>query len=344
MAEGSLAVLPQQRIGSADEGMRLASSRQKPAVWDETMAYAKLTVSAVGHQEGKVGGGVVVYVSKGSAKALKGLPAELDGVSITIRKAGLISISPGAMGKVTGDPNVYKRGDRIACGSSCATAGGDSGTFGAIVTKGDDGTLFVLSNNHVLAGCNHIPPGMPIMSPAPTDARPGGPPPLSIAELTETIAMHSGNPKHVDPCQEDIAIGKLLVPDRVSSWQGGDDGYDTPTTIVDPEPDMKVKKIGRTTGLTFGAVDSEVSDPFPVACNVKGFKATVWFRNFWCLLGNEVPFALPGDSGSLVVTEDGKGAVGLLFSSSPGGAIGHMIPFRQIAKALGVKLQNGHGL
>ena len=226
MAEGSLAVLSQQRIGSADEGMQLASARHKEKIWEDTQAYAPLAVSAVGHQDGKEGGGVVLYVSKGSAKALKAFPKEIDGVPIMIRNVGLISINPSQVGKFAGEPKVYSRDGRIACGSSCATTVGDAGTLGAIVTKAGGESLFVLSNNHVLAGCNQIPPGLPIMSPAPFDARPGGLPPLAIAVLSEAIPMHSGNPKHVKPCEEDAALGEIRLPDQVSSWQGGDDGYD----------------------------------------------------------------------------------------------------------------------
>lgn len=344
MAEGSLAVLPQQRIGSTSDGMQLASARHKEEAWDATLAYAMLAVSAVGHQEGKANGGVVVYISKGSAKALKAVPKEIDGVPIVIRKVGLISINPAQAGKYSGEPKIYTRGDRIACGSSCATTIGDAGTLGAIVTKKGDDALFALSNNHVLAGCNQIPPGLAIMSPAPADSRPGGRPPLAIGELTEAIPMHSGNPKHVKPCEEDVAIGRITEPTKVCTWQGGDDGYDTPVEITEPEMDMRVKKVGRTTGLTLGAVDAQVTDPYPVACNVKGFKANVWFNNFWSLLGDETPFALPGDSGSLVVTEDGKKAVGLLFSSSPNGAVGYMVTLSQVVKKLGIDLKSGYGI
>jgi hypothetical protein len=72
--------------------------------------------------------------------------------------------------------------------------------------------------------------------------------------------------------------------------------------------------------------------------------SSVCLRNQVSFTHSEAPFALPGDSGSLVVTEDGRAAVGLIFSSSPNGAIGHMIPFRQIAKKLGIKLRNDHGV
>lgn len=107
MAEGSLAVFPQQRLGSADDGMKLASARHKEAAWHDTLAYAGLSVSAVGHREGE-DPGVIVYVSKGSARALKPVPKELDGIPVTIRKIGLISISPDKAGKVTGEQMVYK--------------------------------------------------------------------------------------------------------------------------------------------------------------------------------------------------------------------------------------------
>lgn len=345
MAQGSMAACPRMQLASEEEGRLLAARRHKVGAWTETKAFAGLAVSAVGHGTGD-DAGVIVYVSKGSAKALRSVPEEIDGVPITVRKIGLITINPERAGKVTGDPKVYLKGNRIACGSSCATggAGAGAGTFGAIVTKGDDEALYLLSNNHVIAGCNQIPPGMPILSPAALDAKPGGQVPITIATVSEAVPMLSGDPHHVKPCEEDVAIGLISDGTKVSSWQGDDDGFDTPTTIVEPELSMRVKKVGRTTGLTIATIDSKVSDPYPIPCNVRGFRANIWFKNFWCLLATEAPFALPGDSGSLVVTEDGRGAVGILFSSTPTGEVGHMIPFSHVAKKLGIKLRSGHGI
>jgi hypothetical protein len=344
MAEGSLAVVP-QRLGSSAEGMQLAAAKNKTNLWEETRPFSKLAVQAVGVRPGADDQGVVVYVSKGTARLLKSLPKEIEDVPIIVRKIGLVSIRAEQVNKAMWEPNVFLQGERIACGSSCASAGGDAGTFGALVKIDGDDSIYMLSNNHVLAGCNHIPPGMPILSPSPDDARPGLLAPQSIAELSKAVPMRSGDPRHVKPCEEDVALGLVVKPDLVSSWQGNpEEGYDTPAELVDPVQNMRVKKFGRTTGLTIGTVDSRVEEPIPIPCLAKGFKGNVWFENVWYVLGVGSRFALPGDSGSLVVTEDGQSAVGLVFSSNPGGEIGLMIPIRHVAKELGVTLLNGHGV
>jgi hypothetical protein len=277
---------------------------------------------------------------------LRQFPQEIDGVPVEVLKIGLVSIRPdqAQAGKPTREPNIYLRKKRIACGGSCASGGGDPGTFGAIVIRKREDGLFMLSNNHVLASCNHIPPGMPIMAPASDDARPGAWPPQSIAQLAEVVPLRSGDFRHVDPCEDDVALGLIVQPDAVTSWQGDAEGYDTPTEIVDPVAGMRVKKIGRTTGLTEGFIHTVAAEPTPLPCNARHFKGTVWYTNAWYVVGSETPFALPGDSGSLVVTENGRAAVGLLFSSSSSGDYGLIFPIRHILKKLGVALVNGHGV
>jgi hypothetical protein len=60
---------------------------------------------------------------------------------------------------------------------------------------------------------------------------------------------------------------------------------------------------------------------------------------------NSQYFVLPGDSGSLVVNEDGLVAVGVLFAGNPSGDYGWIIP---MPAALGVfgglSLVSGHGV
>lgn len=343
MAEGRMTVIPQS-IGSVEEGMQLASSRNKPNAWTETAAFAGLSVQAVGVEEGKAEPGVIIYATKGTAKSFKSLPKEIDEVRIVVRKIGLVSVNPDQANNATTEPKTHLRKERITCGSSCATAGGDAGTIGAVVKRLDDEKFFIMSNNHVLAGCNTIPLGMPILAPWPEDCRPDGCLPRSIARLAAVVALRVGDPQHVKPCEEDLALGALLSPDLVSSWQGGDDGYDTPAEIAEPISGMRVKKMGRTTGLTTAVVDTIVFDPTPIPCQTRDFKGNLWFKNIWYLLGSHSQFALPGDSGSLVVTEDGKKAVGVLFASSTKGDYGQMIPISHALKELKVSLVSGHGL
>ena len=59
------------------------------------------------------------------------------------------------------------------------------------------------------------------------------------------------------------------------------------------------------------------------------------------------PFALPGDSGSLVVTEDGAHAIGVVFAASQGasGDYGIIIPIHHVLSRFnGLQLVNGHGI
>jgi len=79
---------------------------------------------------------------------------------------------------------------------------------------------------------------------------------------------------------------------------------------------------------------------------LKPFSATVWFKEMWSIAADPGQhFALAGDSGSLVVTEDGSAAVGLLFAASPSGDVGAIVPMTHIATCFGsITLVSGHGV
>jgi hypothetical protein len=350
LIEGKMAVVP-RKVGSADDVIQLAAKMKKEEAWEGTVAFANVGVQAVGYSDGaesesgeKTKPYVAIYVAKGLVKDIKALPATLDGVDVLPRRIGLISVHPEDVDGVETEPHVFTKTGRLACGSLCATATGFPGTFGAIVSREGEGSLFMLSCNHVLAACNQIDLGMPILVPAVDDARPGRELPTSIALLHEAVALQTGSIGIAGAVEEDVALGRILDAERVSSWQGtAKGGYDTPQEIADPKPGMLVKKFGRTTGLTHGVVDALVADPYPIHCQAKKFKGDVWFKNIAYVDGGDDPFALPGDSGSLVVTEDGKHAVGLLFSSNGNGQFGQMIPMRHVAKKLRVTLITGHG-
>lgn len=81
----------------------------------------------------------------------------------------------------------------------------------------------------------------------------------------------------------------------------------------------------------------------PLPYKLKLFAATVYFREVWTVLGDGVPFALPGDSGSLVVTEDAKSCVGLVFAA--GQDYGIIIPVQQVTACFGgIRLVDKHGV
>ena len=106
-----------------------------------------------------------------------------------------------------------------------------------------------------------------------------------------------------------------------------------------------MKKFGRTTGLTAGQVEAKVTSPMPVEYNAKLFKGIVWFKDVWTVRGANRPFALPGDSGSLVVTGDGQQAVGLVFAASRNGEYAWIIPMPCVVGTFGgLQLVTGHGV
>jgi hypothetical protein len=315
--------------------------------------FSGLEVHSVGYDPGEAASGdeeerkptVYIYVVRGALRFLRSLPQSEGDVEIRAIPMGAMNVRPEASQKQ--QPNLFRRGARIACGSSCAPTGVNySGTLGALV-KNQAGEMYCLSNNHILGDCNHLPTGMPVTSPSNKDAGPNRPP-VTIGSFARLVAMGSGNPQYVPPAKFDAALALVDKPNLLTSWQGGTDGYDTPATIAEAYPGIAVKKVGRTTGLTRGTIESFIPTAFAVPYRAEFFKATVWFTDVWTV--RSAPghaFAAPGDSGSLVVTDDDDApaqAVGLLFAANPAGTYGWIIPIERVLTQLKVSLVSGHNL
>jgi hypothetical protein len=313
----------------------------------EEAGFSGLTVQSVGIEEATDEPKMHVYVAKGSRKAEKGLSELEPQVPIQINRVGRVIVRPEAASGAAARGHVFQRRGRVACGSSCAPAGESyPGTLGALVRKGSARNLYALSNNHVLAACNHIPVGMPILSPSGIDARPGIRAPGEVCRHAEICELRSGVPALVSPGREDVALAEVPDPGLVSSWQGeGTGSYDTPSGVVSPRSGMRVRKIGRTTGLTLGTIEAHLRPPFPLPYKARFFAATVWFQDVWTVRAEpRSAFALPGDSGSLVVTEGGDRAIGLVFAASPQGDYGFVIPMIHIVTLFGgLSLVSAHG-
>jgi hypothetical protein len=310
---------------------------------DDT-GFSGLAVHSVGYTAGAEDEKVVIYVTKGSRKALEEIPSEVEGVSVEAKLMGKLKAGP-AMA-AAGPSNLFERNGRIACGSSCAPSGQSyAGTLGAFLRDGNQ--MLALSNNHIFAACNHTPIGMPILSPSTMDSRPNRRPPTAICLHDKIVELRSGYPGLVQTMRLDAALGKVTNPDIVSSWQGDDaNGYDTPKATTSPQSGLAVKKFGRTTGLTTGTIEALVPTPWILPYKSDEFTANVWFTDTWTIRsdGNE-PFALPGDSGSLVVSGDGQMAIGLLFAVNNRGQYGIIMPIEDVMAAFEiVNLVSGHGV
>jgi hypothetical protein len=133
--------------------------------------------------------------------------------------------------------------------------------------------IYLLSNNHVLGGCNHVPQNQPILSPSSNDSRADLRAPTEIGRHAEIHELRTGDPSFVNPCEADLALARATNPTGLSSWQGeAGAGYDTPTRSQSPVSRMLVKKVGRTTGLTHGVVQSRIPTPRPTAVHRTPFQ------------------------------------------------------------------------
>lgn len=316
----------------------------------EAEVYSQIGASGLSvHSVGCTDDTIYIYTTKSPGKASKHIPQELSGVNVVVKKIGKILVEPEATSSLMSRGNIYVRQNgAISCGSSCAPAReAYSGTFGALVRLKEDNSLCILSNNHVLSDCNHVPAKMPILSPSNQDTHPGGVNIRTIAHHKQFMELRSGDRYLVPVSQADVAIAEVTDVSAVSSWQGDlNTGYDTPTRIIEPKEKMRVKKFGRTTGLTKGIIEAFINTPFPVPYKGRHFTARVWMQEIWTIQAEDTfedGFSLPGDSGSLVVTEDGSAAVGLLFAAKDNYAL--MIPMTHISNLFGgLSLVGAHRL
>jgi hypothetical protein len=238
--------------------------------------FRNIAVQSVGFEEGTSEPKVHIYLTRSSARLIKSLPREVDGIEVRAHRMGPITVKPEAAASATNHGYLFEHNGRICCGSSCApTSENSSGTLGALVTKQGSGQIYLLSNNHVFAGCNHVPLDQPILAPSSSDGRPTMRAPSEIGRHNMIHELRSGNPNFVNPCDADLALARATDTGKISSWQGGDDGYDTPRAVSAPISMMPVKKFGRTTRMTEGVIEAKITSPMPVAYNSKHFKGTV---------------------------------------------------------------------
>ncbi len=182
-----------------------------------------------------------------------------------------------------------------------------AGTIGCRVTDGVN--VYALSNNHVFANENKASIGDNVLQPGPYDG--GADPDDAIGTVAdfEPIDFH---PRATNTMDAAIAVTSEAMLGNATPSGDLDypDGYGTPASGSTAAcVGLDVQKYGRTTGHTYG--------------QVTGINATVKvaYSSRKAIFVNQIiiepgGFSAGGDSGSLVVTKDGKAAVGLLFAGS----------------------------
>ncbi len=241
---------------------------------------------------------------------LTGLPAQLEGLPVEVQVTGLVMAladptarfpRPVPTGVSTGHPNI---------------------TAGTIAARVRDalGNVYALSNNHVYADQNLANLGDPVLQPGPYDG--GQYPADQIGVLDSYVPIDFSFQGHN---LVDAAIALSSTADLGNSTPA--DGYGTPNSTIygdangdgyfDSTADLlglPVQKYGRTTKLTQGTV-TEVN-VFVEVCYDAIFNFCIKSAYFYDQLGiSPGTFSGGGDSGSLIVSQDGQNSpVGLLFA------------------------------
>ena len=262
--------------------------------------------TAVGHnREGQLA--VKVFVKTGAHAA--GIPRYLDGVPVAVDVTGdIVALARSSVVRTA-------RFDRpVPIGVSTGHPDITAGTISCRVKDGA-GNVYALSNNHVYANENHacaeVDPVRPSCAPVDNVLQPGpydgG---VNPADAIGTLFDY----EPIVFCKPNCSLNTIDAAIALSSptLLGNatpSDGYGTPrSTTVTPQINLRVKKYGRTTGLTKGKV---------YAVNV-GYDTGV-ARFVGQIVITPGSFSAPGDSGSLIVVDGGvndRKAVGLLFAGS----------------------------
>lgn len=191
--------------------------------------------------------------------------------------------------------NVNHRSRAFCCG----------GTLGSLLV--DSGAVqHILSNNHVLARTDQAQLGEDITQPGLID---------NSCQPSEIVADLSAYPPLGS--NVDAAIAQLRSGAMNSSGTILDVG-DISTAVRSPTVGLAVAKSGRTTGFTTStieAVNANINVQYQAGCGM-GRRFTVSYTGQIVIGGSG--FSAGGDSGSLVVSNDGgcPQPVGLLFAGS----------------------------
>lgn len=295
----------------------------------------------VGTGVGIEGDGAPVIKVFTESRPVAAVPRFLDGVPVVIQVVGKIYArhhraghggGPGAGGGIEGgepDCTTTQRCPRpVPIGVSTGHPDITAGTIGARVTDGAN--VYSLSNNHVYADENRANIDDNVLQPGAFD---GGTYPgddIGILSAFVPIVFSTSANNIVDAA---IALSSTTELGNTTL----SDGYGTPkSATVDPTINMRVKKYGRTTGLTKGRISA-----INATVNV-GYDQGV-ARFVGQIIIEPGDFSAGGDSGSLIVV-DGKGPsknddrkpVGLLFAG--GTFITVANPINDVLDAFGVTI------
>jgi len=291
------------------------------AVQDRHTPRLMAPPGVVGTATGLDGAGnpvVKVYVTHAG---VAGLPNNVEGVPVVVEVSGKFFALPKPPGGGSKPPRVDRTAwfdSPVPIGVSTGHPNITAGTIGCRV-KDLSGKVYALSNNHIYADCNYANYGDIVLQPGPYDG--GGKTP----GRDDVIGRLSSWAVIVFSSQADNTIdAAIALNDPMSMRTMGKatplDGYGTPKSATVPASiRQKVKKYGRTTGLTTGTVKAVNATVLVSYGDVNGDSIDDVARFVSQIIVTPGSFSAGGDSGSLVVQNGGtndRKPVGLLFAGS----------------------------
>ncbi len=207
-----------------------------------------------------------------------------------------------------------------------------AGTLGCFVKRRSDGTMLVLSNNHVLANENNAKAGDAILQRGAFD---GGRRPTDVGgTLAAFVTIKTAGANEVD-CA--VASVKSDIDSNTNLIKGVGTLAGLGPAFLDEG--TEVAKLGRTTGVTRGNVTAFELDNVVVAYDI----GDVSFDNQIEIEGaGNAAFSAGGDSGSLIVDADVQGVALLFAGGDQGGSNGKGLtyanPLQTVLDALKVDL------
>jgi len=250
-------------------------------------------------------------------------PSEIIPKSVKLEDGKDICIDVVELGKIKKmqvqlDPKLRWRPSPSGVSTSRADENA-AGTIGWFVVD-EDGNVYIVSNNHVWAKENAGSRGDPLIQPGRLDG--GDPERDVIATLYDFVPINFTGVNKVD-----VAIASIASFDDVYMSiinVGGVTGKRIPNIYE------KLKKMGRSTGLTEGTVIDNNATVY-----VEYGSGTALFTDVMIVQGINIVKA--GDSGSPMLTSDGRFA-GLLFAGNDNGSISVSCKYTNIESELSQRI------
>lgn len=275
----------------------------------------------------KKGAAVIIYTDKVSSASLGLVPAMFaakvkgkgTGVPIRVVKTGKIRAHADYTDRIRPVPPGYSVGTTLGSGSA-----------GLIVTCGSGAAnRYLLSNNHVLNPGNTNSATETIQPGGADGGRPGTD---RIGRLYRYVKLEPIKDNFMDAALSVPTNNRLLDPNYPTV--GAIPGYVTSYRVGE-----QFKKVGRTTGLVNGrveSIDTDIQIDYGDSLGVLNFKNQTVIRA-------TTPISLAGDSGSVWLRSSDNYAAAVNFAGSLDGRLSIAFPVLWAMQAFGTKVALARG-